>query len=170
MTADENTYLWGKRAEVVYDAMVSYAYHRRRQRFFDLADKLTKSAGALLGAGVLAKLGGQEVMAYLGALITGLSLTALVFSYSDKKQSHKDLADRFMRLKADIDGKGERDFVEDDIKAWSRELQLLNAQEPPTLATLVTICQNEVNTATGHAERVVPVPWMKRRLAGVFSF
>lgn len=160
---------WAQRFKALYTAQVSYLYHRRRQRFFDLADKWTKAATVLAGASMLSVLV-KDHLPVLGAGISGLGLLSLVFAYSDRKQAHRELAEAFADLVGQIERTGEHDFTSEDVKSWNARQQALNAKEPPTLHTLTTICQNEVSVALGKGEAVVKVNWFKRQLSGFFSF
>lgn len=160
---------WQRRFNALYTAQVSYLYHRRRQRFFDLADKWTKAATVLAGASMLSVLV-KDHLPLLGAAISGLGLLSLVFAYSDRKQSHRELAEAYADLVGLIERTGEHDFTSDDVNAWNARQQALNAKEPPTLHALTTICQNEVSAMLGKQEAVVKVNWFKRQLSGFFSF
>lgn len=160
---------WDARHELLFTAQVSYIYHRRRQRFFDLLDKGTKAATVLAGASLL----GAAIKDYLplaAALISGLGLLSLVFGYGDRKQAHKELAESFSTLISAIRKAGEATFTEEQLNTWRSDLQQLNAKEPPALHALVTICQNEVAHAMGHKSSVVKLPWLQRNLADWFSF
>lgn len=156
--------LWTQRCAVLHKAGVTYRYHRRRQRFFDLIDKLSKTATVLLGATLL----GDALKSYLplvAAAISGLGLLALVFGYGDRKQAHKELAEAAMLLIGRIDEQPFNGVTFAMAGQWAAELARLNAKEPPALKTLVILCEREQSAADGHAEHV-PLPrWHKRVLA-----
>jgi hypothetical protein len=143
-------YHWKSRHELLFTAQVSYIYHRRRQRFFDLLDKGTKAATVLAGASLL----GTAIKDYLpwaALLISGLGLLSLVFGYGDRKQAHKELAESFATLVGSVRRAGEARFTEEQLNTWRAELQQLDAKEPPALRALVTLCQNEVSQAMGNS-------------------
>ena len=169
MSDDAYSLLWTRRHEVLYKLAVSYAYHRKRQRFFDLLDKGTKALTVLVGASLL----GEPVRQYLplvAGAISGLGLLSLVFGYGDRKQSHKEMAECFMQQRAGVDRQGVEVLTEDAVAGWESELARLCSREPPTLNALVTICQNEQNIALGHPESVHRLPWYQRLLANWCSF
>lgn len=160
---------WSHRHAVMFNVAVSFNYHRKRQRFFDLADKITKAATVLAGASLLGEPVRQHLPLAAGA-ITGLGLLSLVFSYGDRKQAHKELAEAFMHLQAQIEQVGRSDFTDVQLAGWQADLARLCSREPPTLRALVTICHNEQAIATGQLDHVHPLPWHHRLLANWFSF
>lgn len=162
-------HLWQRRHELVFTLAVSYSYHRKRQRFFDLLDKGTKAATVLLSASLL----GEWVKAHLplvASAIAALGLLALVFGYGERKQAHKELAQAFMRLRGEVDQTGQSEFTAEQLDAWAAELARLDASEPPNLRALVTLCQNEQAIALGHPGSVHRLPAYQRLLANWLSF
>lgn len=156
--------LWASRCEVLHRCGVTYRYHRRRQRFFDLLDKGTKSATVLLGASLL----GDTVKLHIplvASAISGLGLLALVFGYGDRKQAHKDLAEQTMQLAGRIEELPFSKVSSELAGQWAAEFSRLNAKEPPALRTLVILCEHEQATASGHPDHIALPPWHKRVLA-----
>jgi hypothetical protein len=118
----------------------------------------------LVGASLL----GEAVKAHLplaAAAVSGLGLVSLVFGLGDRKQAHKEIAESFMHLQAKVDDVGPTAFTAEMLDQWDAEASRLDAREPPSLRTLVTMCQNEQAIALGHPESVYPLPWHKRALA-----
>lgn len=169
MGSEAFLHLWQRRHQVLFPARVSYVYHRRRQRFFALADQCTKAATVLLGGSMLSDFA-RAHSPLVGGLISGLGLLALVADYGDRKQCHRELAEAFAQLVGAIEKVGETGFTLAQVNDWHGQLQALNAKEPPALHTLTTICQNEVAIASGNRDSAVPVPWYKRQLASFVSF
>jgi hypothetical protein len=166
-TADEA--LWARRHQVLYMARVSFSYHRKRQRFFDLLGKATQAMTVLLGASLL----GETVKAYqplVASAISGLGLLALVFGYGDRKQTHKELAESYASLQATVEEAGQHDFTAIQLDTWAAALSRLNAKEPPTLYALTTLCEYEQSVAEGHPDHVKRPPWNRRLLASWLSF
>ena len=155
---------WDQRCNVLYFVNVTHRYHRKRQRFFDLLDKGTKAATVLLGASLL----GDTLKAHVplvASAISGLGLLALVFGYGERKQAHKELAEAAMQLVAKIEELPVAQLSNALASQWSAELARLNAKEPPTLKTLVVLCEYEQSSANGHPSNV-PLPrWHKRLLS-----
>lgn len=149
-------YLWDMRCAVLYDAWVQLRYHRRRQRFFDLADKITRSVTIVLGASLF----GQFLVPWIALGITALGLLALIFGYGDRKQLHGVLAEMASNLIADVEAKPFRDVQQSDVGAWRAAYARLCAKAPPPLKTLTVICAHEQSVADGHPAHVtLPAPW-----------
>jgi hypothetical protein len=159
--------LWAARWAALYKADVSARYHRRRQRFFDLADKLTKALTVLLGATLMGSMlkDSQPVAA---SVISSLSLLALVFAYSDRKQAHKELAEGFINLIQQIEACSVSDLTEAKAAAWMAMATAMDAKEPPALKTLVTLCEHDAATAAGHQEHITRPRWHRRLVADFF--
>lgn len=157
-----------RRHGAVYGAKLGLLYHRKRERFFDLCDKLSKSFTVVLGASLLAE-HVRAITPAIGALVSAVGLLALVFGYSDKKQRHKELAEEYALLQARIEACGTTCTMA-EANQWHSDLHRLNAKEPPTLGTLVVICQNEIAIAEGKPDSVVPVGRYKQLFANWRDF
>ena len=160
--------VWDQRCAVLRNAWVQVRYHRRRQRFFDLVDKLTKSLTVLLGASLL----GQELKKYQPAVasaISALGLLALVFGYGDRKQSHKELAEQAGNLVAAIESVPAGLLTASNTAQWGADYARLSAKAPPPLKTLTLICEREQSSADGHPNHVALQPWYKRLAADFIS-
>jgi hypothetical protein len=166
-TPDTYKQLWDQRCALRNVALVSYRYHRRRQRFFDLLDKLTKCGTVLLGATLFGEVF-KNNLPVAASLISGMGLLALIFSYGDKKQTHKELSELSMQLVGSIDAQPRNATTDTLISGWQQDLSRLNAKEPPTLHTLVTLCEHQQATADGHPSHI-PLPPMMRRLLADFK-
>lgn len=156
--------LWRRRCDLRHVALVSYRYHRRRQRFFDLLDKGTKSVTVALGATLM---GAQLKVALplVASAITALGLLSLVFGYGDRKQAHKELAEQFMGLAGEIERGPFDDMNDAELSRCVQTMATLNAKEPPALKTLVIMCEHEQAAADGNPGHVPLPAFHKRALA-----
>ncbi len=166
----ELDYLWEKRHAVLYRTELSTLYHQKRERFFQVCDKLGSAAGVIGGSAALASLSNPALLAWIALVITVVSAAALVIGFSDRARRHADLAKDFRQLEAAIVGRGERDFTEQDVSAWDASARMLESTEPPALGALVVLCQNELARAQGHDGHVVHLSFMQRTLAHLFDF
>lgn len=160
--------LWDRRCEVLHSANVTYRYHRKRQRFFDLLDKGTKALTVLLGASLL----GEAVKQHLplvAATISALGLMALVFGYGDRKQSHKECAEAAMQLVAKIEEMPTAGITDNFVALVAADHARQNAKEPPALKTLVILCEREQSTAMGHPHHIPRPNLLKRVFADFIS-
>lgn len=158
-------YLWKKRHDALFQAEVSALYHQKRERFFELLDKFSKAATLVGGSAALWRIADRDVVEKLAVVITGASALSLVFSFSDRSKRHAELAAGFRLIAADIVGKGESNFLESDINEWKEKIYKLCAKEPPALAALVLLCQNELALAAEQPGRVHRLPFWVRWLA-----
>lgn len=158
--------IWQQRGNVLNRAWVQVRYHRRRHRFFDLADKATKSITVVLGASLMGQFFVQW-LPWLATAITSLGLLALVFGYSERKQLHKDLAEHAAKLVADIERVPVAGLSFDKSAQWAAEFAGLVAKSPPALKTLTLVCEREQAVAEGHPEHVALPSW-PRRVVGYF--
>lgn len=159
---------WKRRCDLLHVAYVTYRYHRRRQRFFDLLDKGTKSATVLLGATLMGDLLKTHVPLVASA-IAGLGLLALVFAYGDRKQAHKELAEQSMALAGRVEEVAAGGITDVQLAAWTAEQARINAKEPPALKALVIICEHEESASKGHPAHVPLPSWHRRLLADFVS-
>ncbi|WP_155416833.1 hypothetical protein [Chromobacterium violaceum] len=158
-------YLWDRRHEVLYNVELSSLYHQKRERFFELWDKLGKVASLFGGSAALFKAADAGFVSYMALAITATSALSLVFGFSERSKRHADLSRKFKLLAASVVSKGEIDFTEQDINAWNVEKYQLETSEPPALTLLVVLCQNEIAIAQNQKQKVIPVGFWKRQLA-----
>lgn len=160
---------WEKRHEALYKAELSALYHQKRERFFELLDKLGKAASLFGGSAALWKVGSPESISAIAAFITVTSSLSLVFSFSERSKRHAELARSFRDIISEILGKGEISFNESDASAWMGKLCALEAKEPPTLSALTVMCQNELAIARNARTHVHPQGMLTRWLVHFFD-
>jgi len=167
ITDQELDHAWTKRVDALYRAELSALYHQKRERFFELIDKLGKAIAIFGGSAALWKIGEPDLVAYFAALITASSALSLVFSFSDRSKRHAELARSFREIISDI--LGTTDFSISDTKAseWMGKVCALEAKEPPSLSALVVMCQNEL--AIARQATVYPQSFYVRCLAHFFD-
>ncbi|WP_265283506.1 hypothetical protein [Verminephrobacter aporrectodeae] len=159
---------WDKRCGVLHKAWVQLRYHRRRQRFFDLADKLTKSLTVLLGFSLLAP-SLKDLQPLVGLAISSLGLLALAFEYGDRQRLHKELAEQAAALVGAIEQVPAGELTPACTASWAADHALLCAKAPPPLKTLSILCEREQATSVGYPEHV-PLPhWYQRVVANFIS-
>ena len=168
LTEEQREGVWGQRCGVLYKAWVQLRYHRRRQRFFDLADKATKALTLLLGASMIGTWL-RDFLPFVAAAISFMGLLALVFGYGDRKQLHKELAEQAATLIGGIEQVPAGELTPTKTAAWSSEFAKLCAKAPPPLKTLTLICEHEQSAADGHPDHVRQPAWPRRLLADFVS-
>lgn len=161
----EKDRLWTRRHSTIYRIELSSCYHRKRERFFDVADKLTKAFAIIGGSVAFANVANKCTLVIAGITVAVTSTLALVFGFADKAKRHSELARNFHELEAEIVRRGERSFTEEDLNMWDERVRLLEASEPAALNALVVVCQNEIAVAQGQKEKIIPLPSYVRVLA-----
>lgn len=98
MDESDFQYLWDKRHQVLYRVELSALYHQKRERFFEVCDKLAKAVAVIGGSAALAKIGSGYWIVYIAAAITVTSTCSLVFGFSDRARRHAELSRNFASL------------------------------------------------------------------------
>ena len=160
---------WTHRFEIIYKCRLSALYHRKRERFFALCEKITTAISLIAGAGAMTDLLDTVTLkAYAGAVVVLFTMPSIVFSWGDKSRSHALLASKFISLESEIEGGG----ILGDFKLNKfHEIVLrLDMEEPPQLSLLTRICQNEISYSSGQFEKITQIHWLKKKFAHFFDF
>jgi len=171
MSTEVDKYRWERRHALLYRVELSVLYHRKRERLFDTVDRTAKVLALVAASAALTRLTGDG-RGYMGAaaLVAATSAVSLVFSLSERARRHAELAKSFAELGADLTGKGELRFTDDDLDRMDAKIRLLEAAEPATLGALVQLCQNQIATAQNQPDLVVPISWLRRMFAHIWDF
>jgi hypothetical protein len=164
-TEYELDHAWNKRCDAIYKAELSALYHQKRERFFELADKLSKAASLFCGSAALWKISNATIVSAMAAVVTASSALSLVFSFSERSKRHAELAQGFRGIIAEILSRSEFDINNVDASGWMSKVCALEAKEPPSLSALTVMCQNELAIARNAHEKIKPQSWRTRVLA-----
>lgn len=149
----------------------SIRYHLRRRKFFDNVHKTSTFLSALSGtatiAAVLAKAGPNLTITF-AALVAIFSIIDLVIGTAQAARLHDDLARRFFNLeKAIISTK---EAIEENLANFTSQRLDIEADEPPPLKVLDSICHNELLRAMGYdRSEYVKIEWYQRVFAHFFD-
>ncbi len=143
----------------------SIRYHNRRRMFFDRWATFTSAISVIFGsATVLALLKGQggELYAALAATtVTLFSAVDLVVGTSKTARLHADLSRRFIGLEKEIIATPSP--TEDDMIRLAGSRLDIEADEPPVLRVLDSLCHNEMLRAMGYdKEQFLRIRWYQR--------
>jgi hypothetical protein len=95
-------WLWDRRCYNVYRAELSTVYHRKRERFFALLDRCSKTLSLVAGTAAFSTyLASPEAKSFAGLVVAFATLPGLAFGWSDKARLHADLAQN-VRLLAEV--------------------------------------------------------------------
>lgn len=161
LSDEEFQAVWVRRCEMLNWAGITYRYHRKRQRFFDVMDKLTQAAAVGGGVAVAGKTL-PDNLPLVGGFIAFTGLLALVYGYGDKRQCHKELAEQAIQLAADIQSHPARHVTEEQLGVWERVRASIDLREPPNLKTLVSKCEWEQAVSEGHKNHAEPIKWWQQ--------
>ena len=140
--------------KVLWGVQRSVRYHDRRERFYYRIRNATDLGAMLLGSMTVALFSVDIAVAWPlwvkllpAAAVTLFSGSALIYQVAFKATLHRDLKRRFISLEKNIRTKG--------LSAEEACLERLNieADEPPILRTLDTLCHNELVQARGEDEK-----------------
>ena len=110
-------YLWDRRHRLLYEIDLSTLYHRKRERWFDTWDRLSKAIALIAGTAAFSRAIGESwVTSAVAALVAVTSSLSLVLAFSEKARRHAEFARSFCELGAELAKKGERDFEETDLQ------------------------------------------------------
>lgn len=155
------------RHSVLYRAELSGLYHRKRERFFALCDRLSKATALVAGSAAFSSFfmfNEADWKSYAGVVVAISTTLSLVFAWSDKARQHADLAQKYVLMQSEIIEVAEDKPDVDLICSWGAKVRRIEAEEPPTLAGLVRLCQNQLAKAAGQKDMEFPLPWYQRWL------
>lgn len=161
---------WEIRCRSLYACRVSRVYHKKRERFFDYCDGVTKVVALIGGAGSIARATSASPgwLVGIGVAVTVTSSLSLVIGYAKKSRTHADLAKSFIELELKILTAGVADH--ESVIAFQVATTGLEMNEPRSLGALVRICQNEVLAAEGKKDQMKKVSPFQRVFAHLYDF
>ena len=131
----------------------SIRYHSRRRSFYDRFNLFVNAFSLVMGSatvyGIL-KDQYQEVAIIAAMFVTIFSAINLVVGSSRQARLHHDLCKRFIDLEKEITSCKDRN--EDNLALFTGERLDIEAEEPPILHVLNSICHNELARAMGYSE------------------
>ena len=157
--------------ELLFGVRRSVRYHHRRRRFFDLLQRITAGLAVVLGSTAVISLLQQHpaIAVYAALAVTFLSALDLVIGYAGMARLHWDLARQFIELEQDIVRGADPDA--NTVAAWTARRLAIEADEPPVLRVLDTLCHNELARAMGYDPRNYKrVGWFQAACAPFFDW
>ena len=154
-------------SDLLFGVRRSVRYHRRRERFLDVAGAwfrvLTAGAGAATALALLAEFSAWQVST--AAVATAVfSVLDIVFMPERTARLHNELARDFIALEQDM-LRIPPDPPQDDVTALVARRLAIEMREPPHLRALNLMCHNELVKAMGApADNYVDIPWYQRGL------
>jgi len=157
--------------ELLFNVRRSIRYHNRRRYFFDQIHVISTILSALSGSATIA-----AVLGNLGTTWTvGFAAAVAIFSAVDvvvgtdrAAKTYHELAKRFIDLEKAIITSD--DITDKDIARFTAQRLEIEADEPPALKVLDSICYNEMLRAMGYPEsEYVTIKWYQRIFAQIID-
>ena len=147
----------------------SVRYHSCRRAFFDRLNNTTNVTSVLFGSAALASLlasGGRALILIAATVVTFFSAVNLVIGSTRKAREHADLAKKFVELQKQIVGCAKP--TDQDLRNWTQNRLEIEAEEPPVLKVLDSMCHNDQLRADGFSrEEFLDIRWYQRLLAQI---
>jgi len=148
----------------------SIRYHQRRRGFFDRIDQFSNMLSLIFGSaaiyGILEK-DFKSLALVASALVTVLAAINLVIGSAQRARAHSDFARRYVELEKRMLAKPS----EDEYLKVAEERLGIEAEEPPVLHVLNSICHNETMRAMGYEkEKLAKIGWFQRLVSPMFDF
>lgn len=161
-------WLWSEQDTLTYRACVSAAYHGRRERAFNVLERLFQAFTAVSATAAFADITGKGDLARWFALAAAVaSILPLVFGFATSAQRHGQLKAGFKSLLSSIYAGGP-EMTEEQLGVFKSKLTELESGEPAGLAALVIHCQNEI--AARERKTIYPLSFFERCLMHFYSF
>jgi hypothetical protein len=144
---DRGNWLWKAQDTLVDRACVSAAYHGKRERFYNVLERIFQAFTAITATAAFAEITGKGNLARWFALAAAIaSILPLVFSFAENARKHGQLKAGFKMLLSSMYAAGV-EFTEEQFTSFKAQVADLEAGEPAALAALVIQCQNEIAAA-----------------------
>lgn len=158
---------------VLFPVRKSIRYHHKRRRFFDGWHKaftfLSLVGGSATVVTVLKSWGDPWAPMVFGLLVTLCSALDMVIGTAPSARLHHDLVRRFIELEKEIILS--KDQSQEAMECFQVKRLEIEADEPPPLMVLNTICHNEQLRAQGNpAKDFAHVGFFQRLFSPFFDF
>lgn len=155
--------------DLLFGIRRSIRYHNRRRSFYDRLHKFNTIIAVVGGSAVIAtilgKLGASWPLAF-SVVITISAAVDLALNSSQAARFHHDLSRKYFDIEKEmIAGQEPSD---QDLVAWTERRLTIEADEPPVLHVLNTICHNELCRALGYGNPV-NLSWLQRLFSNFFD-
>lgn len=138
--------------------------------FFERFDLWTSGMSVIFGsATVFAVISVyKELAVAVAAVVSVFSALDIVVGAAKSTRLHEDLARRFISLEKKMSLLGEENATEQNLKQFTGERLEIEADEPPTLRVLDSLCHNELLEAMGYPRKdFLKIAWYQRWLANL---
>ncbi len=153
--------------DLLFGVRRSVRYHNRRRAFFDRLHIVTSTVSVVFGSATVFILFSNlnPLFAAIAAtIVTMFSAIDLVIGTATRARLHSDLSRRFIGLEKEIISAG--NLNKKEVDSFTAQRLEMEADEPPVLRVLDSICHNELMRAMGHKkEKLLKIKWYQRLFA-----
>jgi hypothetical protein len=138
-------------AKLLFGIRRSIRYHNCRRAYFDRINSLSSFISVLFSSAAIASLlasGGKAFLLAASSIVSIVSALNLVLGASRKAREHSDFAKRFVMLEKDI--VGVQLATDEEIRKWIQRRLEIEADEPPVLKVLDSLCHNDQLRSMGY--------------------
>ena len=163
MNADKPSTAESEAHDLLFNTRRSARYHMRREAFYDGWNKATSAVAVIFGSaavGALISDLNNHLAIYAAATVAVFSAIDLVAGTAAKARLHNDLRRRFLDIEQKIAGSDAT-----ATKVLKADYLKIEADEPPVLRALDTICYNDLLQADGYSPddgHYVKLRWYER--------
>jgi hypothetical protein len=154
-------WLWNQQDDLEHRICLSAAYHGRKERFFNIWERLFQAAAALSATAAFADLAGKDtpIAKWFALAAAVASIIPLVFNLAGNAQRHGQLKAGFKSLQGMLYSGG-TELTEEQINTMKAKVAELESGEPAAMPGVVLACQNEI--ATRERKMVYPLNFWER--------
>jgi len=155
--------------KMLFSVCRSIRYHQRRRGFYDRLDKTSNMLSLILGSatiyGVLQE-NAKNVALIASATVTVVSSINLVVSSAQRGRDHTDFMRKYVELEKRMLGEPSEELL---LEVSTARLTI-EAEEPPVLHVLNSICHNDMLRARGYAKKhFLKIGWFQALLAQIID-
>lgn len=167
---DDSNFAWRGWVDVTYRCNLSALYNRKRERFFVLCDRWAKFCALIAGGAAFSTfLSTVDQKAMAGVIVSAVTLPSLLFNWTERARLHAELANKYLKLRADISRVGSREFSRENINDWRAELYLIEQTEPSILSAVLAECHNHIASREYEPESIIVLTTRQKLLAHLFD-
>jgi hypothetical protein len=173
VTDAEYQHNWARRHDSIYRMQLSVLYHRKRERYFDMIERLLQAlVTASASGGVALLLAAQNDKGYelwFVAAAAVVSMFQLAYAPAARARQHAQLASDYQSLWSESVAVGEFWSAQMCDSVQSKWLRI-GTSSPPQLGALVVDCENELALAYDSKENIRRLPLHMRAFKHLWNW
>jgi hypothetical protein len=155
--------------DLLFGIRRSVRYHNRRRSFYDRLHKFNTIIAVVGGSAVIATILGEFGTPWplaFSVLVTISAAIDLALSSPQAARSHHDLSRKYFDIEKEMIAC--QSPSDQDLVGWTERRLTIEADEPPVLHVLNTICHNELCRALGYGDSV-NLTYLQRLFSNFFD-